>query len=378
MKNLLVVVLTFLFTVSAEAQQGMVTGTISELLNGRSEAMPFANVTVMDENGGIVAGSTTDMMGVYMFKLNTGNYNIEASFAGYQTEKSTVTLEAGKTASLNFTLEESAIKLVDVEIEVTLANDNDKAIDVAKQKATNILDGISKATMELTGDGTAVEAAQRVTGVSIEGGKYVYVRGLGDRYSKTTLNGMDISGLDPDRNSLQMDIFPTSLISNMMVSKTFTAEQPADFTGGIMNVETKDLPEYRIMSMSLSLGFNPNMHLNSNYLRYQGGKLDFLGMDDGTRALPAAAQTATIPTPVSSVYGEADVTNFVSGFNSTLGAERSTSFLDASASFTYGNQKDLSTEPLSSAASLYLEELQSDQIVHLQLSSVFIIIPSNR
>ena len=344
MKNLLGVVLSFLFTVSAEAQQGMVKGTISELLNGRSEVMPFANVTVMDEKGGIVAGSTTDMMGVYMFKLNTGNYNIEASFAGYQTKKSTVTLEAGKTASLNFTLEESAIKLVDVEIEVTLANDNDKAIDVAKQKATNILDGISKATMELTGDGTAVEAAQRVTGVSIEGGKYVYVRGLGDRYSKTTLNGMDISGLDPDRNSLQMDIFPTSLISNMMVSKTFTAEQPADFTGGIMNVETKDLPEYRIMNMSLSLGFNPNMHLNSNYLRYQGGKLDFLGMDDGTRALPAAAQTATIPTPVSSVYGETDVTNFVSGFNSTLGAQRSTSFLDASASFTYGNQNDLSTE----------------------------------
>ena len=344
MKTLLGVILSFFITTVALAQQGTVTGTVSEPLNGRSEAMPFANVAVMDENGGIVAGSTTDMMGVYMFKLNTGTYSIEASFAGYQTKKSTVTIEAGKTASLNFTLEERAIKLVDVEIEVTVANDNEKAIDVAKQKATNILDGISKATMELTGDGTAVEAAQRVTGVSIEGGKYVYVRGLGDRYSKTTLNGMDISGLDPDRNSLQMDIFPTSLISNMMVSKTFTAEQPADFTGGIMNVETKDLPEYKIMNISLSLGFNPNMHLNSDYLRYQGGKLDFLGMDDGTRALPDAAQTASIPTPVDPAYTDENVTNFVSGFNSTLGAERATSFLDASASFTYGNQKDLSTD----------------------------------
>ncbi len=93
------------------------------------------------------------------------------------------------------------------------------------------------------GDATAVEAAKRVTGVTVEGGKYVYIRGLGDRYSKTTLNGMDIPGLDPDKNTIQMDIFPTDLVSNIVVSKSFTADQPADFTGGFLNIETSAFPE---------------------------------------------------------------------------------------------------------------------------------------
>ncbi|MDV7402933.1 TonB-dependent receptor plug domain-containing protein, partial [Arthrospira platensis SPKY1] len=100
-----------------------------------------------------------------------------------------------------------------------------------------------------TGDGTAVEAAKRVTGVTIEDGKYIYVRGLGDRYTKTTLNEVEIPGLDPDKNSLQMDIFPTNLINNIMVSKNFTADQPADFTGGLVNIETKDFPEQRTFSI---------------------------------------------------------------------------------------------------------------------------------
>src|SRR5690606_11693414 len=120
-----------------------------------------------------------------------------------------------------------------------------------------------------------------------------------DRYSKTTLNHMDIPGLDPDRNSLQMDIFPTNLIDNMLVSKNFTADMSADFTGGMMNVETRDFHGEKIISISASTSFNPDMHLNSGYLTYPGGSTDFLGFDDGTRALPERARQPNIPTPIS-------------------------------------------------------------------------------
>ena len=144
------------------------------------------------------------------------------------------------------------------------------------------MDGISSAQIQKVGDATAVEAAKRVTGVSIEDGKYIYVRGLGDRYTKTTLNNMDLPGLDPDRNSLQMDIFPTNLIDNIIVSKNFTAEMPADFTGGLLNVETKDFPEKKIFNVSVGVAFNPEMHFNPDFLTYEGGATDFLGFDDGT------------------------------------------------------------------------------------------------
>lgn len=329
----------------AFAGQGTVQGTVTEMLNGNKEPLPFANVAVIGNDGSIVAGSTTDMLGQFSFKIEEGDYKLESSFAGYETQRKDITIVAGQTLNMNFEMSEGAIDLSGIEIEVELAKDNDQAILLEKKKSTKMLDGISAATMELTQDGTAAEAAQRVTGVTIEGGKYVYVRGLGDRYSKTTLNGMDISGLDPDRNSLQMDIFPSSLIANMMVSKNFTADMPADFTGGIMNVETKDLPEYKIMSISLGTGYNPGMHFNDDWLTYEGGQLDFLGMDDGTRAIPDLIQqngTSDFPAPFFNT--DEEVQSYTSSFNPTLGATNEMSLLDLSGSFTLGNQIDLSNE----------------------------------
>ena len=107
---------------------------------------------------------------------------------------------------------------------------NESGIINMKMKSAGMIDGISSEKIRQTGDGNVAEATKRVAGVTVDNGKYVFVRGLGDRYSKTTLNGVDIPGLDPDKNTLQMDIFPTNLINNVVVSKTFTAELPADFT----------------------------------------------------------------------------------------------------------------------------------------------------
>ena len=153
-----------------------------------------------------------------------------------------------------------------------------------RAKSANVMDGISAQTFKKIGDGNAA-AVKRVPGVSLQGGKYV-VRGLGDRYTKTTLHGMDIPGLDPDRNSLQMDIFPTNIISNIIVRKSFTADLPADFTGGVVNIETKEFPEKPVTNVSAGIGFTPGMHFNSSYRSYEGGGLDFLGFDDGSRSDP--------------------------------------------------------------------------------------------
>lgn len=326
-----------LISVGALAQKGTIRGSVIDDSDGQT--LIGVNIYI----SAISKGTVTDLDGKFSIDLDPGTYDLQISYITFQT--TTITgvevIENEVTLLENIRLKSSSMELGEVVITAEAVRTSEVALLTMKKKSAAIMDGISASKMRQTGDATAVEAAKRVTGVSIEDGKYVYIRGLGDRYTKSTLNGVDIPGLDPDKNSLQMDIFPTNLINNIMVSKNFTADLPADFTGGIMNVETKDFPEARITDVSIGLGYNPDMHFNPNFLTYKGGSTDFLGFDDGTRALPAGAIGENIPTPVSG-HSPQQVNDFVSSFDSQLGAQRQTSFMDYSASFTIGDQLEIS------------------------------------
>ncbi|MDZ7606829.1 MAG: TonB-dependent receptor [Cyclobacteriaceae bacterium] len=329
-----ILILFFIFSLlSSYAQKGTIRGSVIEDATGES----LIGVTIVFK--GTTIGAMTDLDGKFSIDVEPGTHDLQISYVSFQTVIiEGVVVEANKVTVLNdVRLSESTIELQDVVVTAEAIRTTEEALNTLKKKSPSMMDGISASKMQLVGDATAVEAAKRVTGVSIEGGKYIYVRGLGDRYTKTTLNGVDIPGLDPDRNSLQMDIFPTNLIDNMIVSKNFTAELPADFTGGLMNIETKDFPDEKIISFSVSTEYNPQMHLTSDYLSYEGGSKDWLGFDDGSRALPAGADQPSIPTPISGASKE-DVFDFVSSYNPQLAAVNQTSLVDYSASFTLGDQ----------------------------------------
>jgi len=209
--------------------------------------------------------------------------------------------------------------------------------------APNMIDGISAASFKRIGDGDAASAMKRVTGVSIEGGKYIYVRGLGDRYTKTTMNGVDIPGLDPDRNSIQMDLFPTAVIDNIVVAKTFTADMPADFTGGIVDLATKDFPSKKSFNVSFGLGYNPAMHLQSDYLDYEGSSTDFLGFDNGKRRNPTKGLNQ-IPSVVDAVSRNSLADEFyrINGdFDKNLGTTEKTSPVNFDFGISFANTKKL-------------------------------------
>ncbi|MDN5349363.1 MAG: hypothetical protein PWQ54_759 [Bacteroidales bacterium] len=337
MKRILLIInLIIIVSLGIQAQNGKIRGTIYEESTGET----LVGVTILVV--GTTTGTMSDLDGQFTLDLAPGTYSIQFSYISYQT----IVLEDVKVVSGQVTvlddliMKESSQVLAEVVVSAEAIRTTEAALLTVKKKSASMLDGISSAKIRLTGDGNAVEAAKRVTGVSIEDGKYVYVRGLGDRYSKTTLNSVDIPGLDPDRNSLQMDIFPTNLINNIMVVKNFTAELPADFTGGLVNIETKDFPEEKTISVSADIGFNPDMHFNPDFLTYEGGKTDFLGFDDGTRALPPNARGRDIPTPFSGA-SEQEVVDFIKSFNPTLGATKQSSFADYSLSVSIGNQIDI-------------------------------------
>ncbi len=313
MKRIFFTWLTLILTTLAYAQEkGIIRGTVYDGSTGES----LVGVTIVIT--GTTTGTITDLDGKFSIELNEGIYDLQISYISYQSltiEAISVT-ENEVTLLDNMMLNRSTTELQEVVISAQAVRTTETALVTLKRKSAVMLDGISAAKIELIGDGNAAEAAKRVTGVTVEDGKYVYVRGLGDRYSKTTLNNMDIPGLDPDRNSLQMDIFPSNIIDNILVSKNFTADLPADFTGGLMNITTKDFPDRKIFSVSAGMDYNPKFHFNPDFLTYEGGSTDYLGFDDGTRALPdfIPDENKLLPTQSNGLV----INDFVNQFTPTL------------------------------------------------------------
>jgi len=336
LQKLTLILFSLLTCFSLYSQTGSVRGFVYDGESGES----LIAVTVAAE--GTTNGTYTDLDGSFELNLTPGTYNLEISYVSYSTIKITdVVVKEGEVTLLETInlLSESEV-LEQVTITADAIRTSEAALMTIKRKSPNLMDGISSAKFKKIGDSNAGEAVKRVTGVSVESGKYVVVRGLGDRYTKTMLNNVDIPGLDPDKNSLQIDLFPTNLLNNMMVYKTASAELPADFTGGLINIETKDFPEERIFNISFGLTYNPSMHFKDNFLSYEGGSTDWLGFDDGTRALPEQATLETIPSPVSG-NSDQEVGNFLSSFNQDLAAQEKTSLPNYSFGLSYGDQKVL-------------------------------------
>jgi hypothetical protein len=338
MKGSLIALLILTFPYVLPAQTGIIRGTVTDNATGE----PLVGVTVQVE--GTTTGTITDFDGKFELTVPEGVHTLAVSYVSFspiRIEDTRVT--AGNVTVLdNIQLTESVGQLQEVIITAEAIRTSEEALLTVKRRSANLLDGISAANISRIGDSDAASAVKRVPGVSIEGGRYVFVRGLGDRYTKSTLNGVDVPGLDPDRNTLQMDLFPTSIIDNIVILKSFTADLPGDFTGGIVDINTKDFPGEKTITASLGLGFNPSMHFNSNYLTYDGGKTDFLGFDDGTRAIPTDMST-DIPV-YADVVGRPDseagrqFRNILEGFGPTLAAMRATSFMDYSFGLGIGNQ----------------------------------------
>ncbi|MDT0690707.1 TonB-dependent receptor [Salegentibacter sp. F188] len=333
MKTQLSLVLFFILFINlAQAQTGKISGTIFDV--EVNDVMPFANVAIKGTN----TGTTSDFEGDYSLNAEPGIYTLVYSFMGYETlEVTEVEVKENEVTTVNVEMKSSAGALDEVLITTTTARDTEASVLNIQKNAVNLTDGLSSQTFAKIGAGEVSSAVRTIPGVSVQGGKYVYVRGLGDRYTKTILNGMDVPGLDPDRNTLQMDIFPTNILDNILVVKSLTADMPADFTGGMVNIITKDFPSSQEYSLSVGATYNPDMHFNPDFLQYEGGDTDFLGFDDGTRDRPVNRQQV-FPRPFDN---DIALTRITERFNPTLGGTRKSNLMNFSAGFTAGNQYDV-------------------------------------
>ncbi|MGK7394988.1 MAG: TonB-dependent receptor domain-containing protein [Candidatus Cyclobacteriaceae bacterium M3_2C_046] len=320
-----------LMSLNAMAQTGTIRGTIIDDATGEA----LIGVTVLIK--GTTQGATTDLEGTYAIKAEPGSYSLQISYVSYETIIiNDVNVDAGDVTQLGtIRMKESVEQLSEVVVTAEAIRSSETALLTVKKKSANLLDGISSETFKRIGDSDAAGAIKRVPGVSIEGGQYVYVRGLGDRYTKTVLNTMAVPGLDPDRNAIQIDIFPTNLIGNIVVYKTFTPDLFADFVGGTVNIETKEFPEERTFNISASVEYIPSMHFRDDFLTYEGGSTDFLGFDDGTRDLPFDARNDDIPSPGTN---NQEVREITQSFDPAMAAKQSSSLPNISLGLSAGDQ----------------------------------------
>lgn len=349
-KSITLTIIVGLLSFITFAQSGIITGTVND--GEYNDILPFANVIIKDSQ----RGALSDFEGKYSLELKPGIYTVQFSFVGYQTlEINEVIVKNGETIIVDVTLKASTAKLDEVIITTSLKRNTEASILYLQRNSVKLMDGLSLESIKNSGASDIASAVKNIPGVSVQRGKYVYVRGLGDRYTKTSLNGVDVPGLNPDRNTLQLDLFPSSILENVIVSKSSTADQGADFTGGAINIVTKDIPNKEGYSASLGLGYNSDFHFNKNYLTYKGSKTDFLGFDNGLRDNPIPSQQY-IPLPQEN--GEV-VEILTKRFTKNLAARRETSFMDYNFSFTAGNQFDVGNNKLGYVAAIsYRNETQ--------------------
>ncbi len=340
-KIFLVHMFAVLITGHLHAADGKIQGTVVSTTNG--EALIGVNIIVE----GTSLGSATDING--FFNINgvmPGQYTVIASYIGYGKKViEDVVVRENETTHLNFTMSPRSLEGDEVIVTAKALKNTEAVLLKDRQKAQSLSDAISAEGMSKAGLGTAAEAMKKITGASVVDGKYVYVRGLGDRYTSTSLNGAEIPSADPYTRSGTIDIVPSNLIDNVVTKKSFTPDKPGNFSGGNVDIKTRDFPDRFNMSFSSSFSFNSANSFKEGLMVNNLGASHWLGVVRGSMDIPSflpdtfryvdrlAARTDA---------GEARfLENYTEAFDHDMNPEKRNIPINQKYSFSIGNQTRL-------------------------------------
>lgn len=276
------------FISSAQAQSGKLTGKI---INEKNEPLSGVSIKITGATG----GTSTDLEGRFTLILSAGKkYELEVSTIGYETKTiSDVEVLSGQLNELNITLQIKATASDNVTVTSRRSSAPKETVNsvIAFQKNTNtVASVISAESIRRSPDKNTGEVIKRTPGASLQEGKFIIVRGLADRYNQAMLNGILLTSTEPDRKTFSFDLIPAPMIDNIIINKAFVPEYPGEWAGGLVQVNTKDIPVKDFLNVQVGIGFN-TATTGKEFFRENRGGLDWLGIDDGTRALPTAFPT---------------------------------------------------------------------------------------
>lgn len=282
--------LLFLFiTNTIIAQTGIISGNVVDESNGSS--LPGVNIIIKSVN----KSTSSDSDGKFIFRnLPAGSYEIEFSFIGYTSKVvSDVVVVLDETTNLNVTLLTQKNVLNEVVITRTRAKaETVKSLLIAQKNSANVSDGISAETIKRTPDKSTSDVLKRISGASIQDNRFVIIRGLNDRYNAAFLNGAPLPSSEPDRKAFSFDIFPSNMLDNLIITKTASPDLPGDFAGGVVQINTKSVPDKNFQTITIGSGFN-TITTWENQKTYKGSGTDWLGFDNGVRDIPSNIPSTT-------------------------------------------------------------------------------------
>lgn len=290
MKRLLLLIC---FTITAFISYAQKAILIGKVTSTRNESLIGVTITLKSDRNQV---TKTDVEGRYSFTIDVNKkYSIVLSYVGYKTKtiENVNATQSGEELLLDVLLEEAGVKLADVTVSANRSSNKgatDNAL-ISFQKNTNtVASVISAESIKRSPDRNTAEILKRTPGTSIQEGKYIVVRGLADRYNQAMLNGILLTSTEPDRKTFSFDLFPAQIIDNIIINKAFVPELPGEWAGGLIQVNTKDIPSKNFFNIQLSTSYN-TQSTGKDFFKDKGGKTDWYGIDDGTRSLPTGYTT---------------------------------------------------------------------------------------
>jgi len=283
-KRIFILTILIATTIFATAQKAKIAGKVT---NTKNESLIGVTVSLKADKNQV---TKTDVEGRFSFTIDINKeYTISASYVGYKEKTITVkATAAGEEVTTDVFLEESGKKLNDVTVTAsrgTNKGSTDNALIAFQRNTNTVASVISSEAIKRSPDRNTAEILKRTPGASIQEGKFIIVRGLADRYNQAMLNGILLTSTEPDRKTFSFDLFPAQIIDNIIINKAFVPELPGEWAGGLIQVNTKDIPTKNFFNVQLGTSAN-SLITGKEFLKDKGGKTDWLGIDDGTRSLP--------------------------------------------------------------------------------------------
>jgi len=321
---------------------GALTGQVVDKQTGE----PLIGVSVLIANTN--RGASSDLNGTYFVdNIPQGVHSVVFQLLGYaKVRVDSVTIPFNRIARLDMELIPQDYRVDDIVVTATIVKTTEASLLKQRQKSSAISDAISAEMISRSGSGTAAEAMMMVTGASVIEGKYVYIRGVGDRYSNTTLNGAELPSADPDKKAFHFDLIPGGLLDNIVTVKSFTPDRPGDFSGGLVDISTRSYPESLIFIVSSSASHLRGTTGNRNFITYAGGGSDWLGRDDGTRGLPEELADPNVVIPdIGTAYRDTasayELQRLSRAFNNIMAPKTGLPTINRNFAFSFGNKSKL-------------------------------------
>ncbi len=333
MRNLIFfLIITAALSLNTFSQDGKISGKVYDGTSG--SPLPDAVIKV----DGLNKGTASDLDGAYSFEnIKAGEYSVKASYVGYVSQSVKVNVTAGEVVNVDVILKPEGTTTDTVTVEATRITNNEASMLLKQQKAENIQDGISSQQIKRTADATSSEVLKRIVGVSIVDNKFVFVRGTSERYSSTTLNGVVLPSTDPDKKAFSFDLFPSNLLENIIISKSYTPDLIGNFSGGLVQVTTKEFPDKLSINFTTSSSYN-SISTGENFLTYNAGESKILffnsGRDNGSRELPSIIPGETV---LSSNFTRQELKSFSRSFANNWKQENSSAPVNGGFQLSLGN-----------------------------------------